>query len=172
MPNLPNVIQNFNVYTDGNRLVGITGEVSMPEINAVVAEVNGAGMLGSVSFPAIGHFENMEQQIPFASFNREFFDLTDFTSQKNLTLRGALQEYNPATGALEAKGLRIVMRGNLTGITSGTLKAGEGSAPSITLALTYILIAYDDQEVFELDKMNAVYKVNGRDILAEYTRLC
>ena len=172
MQNLPNVIQNFNVYADGNRLIGVTGEMSMPEITSVVAEVAGAGMLGTISFPALGHFENIEQQIPFVSFNKEFFDLTDFTSEKNLTLRGALQEYNPSTGALEAKGLRIAMRGNLTKITSGTLKAGAGSAPSITLSLTYLLIAYDDQEVFELDKMNAIYKINGRDVLSDYTRLC
>ena len=50
MQNLPNVVQNFNVYADGNRLVGVTGEMSMPEITSVVAEVAGAGMLGTISF--------------------------------------------------------------------------------------------------------------------------
>ena len=39
----PSVINQFNVYNAGNRLIGLTGEVSLPEINSKTTTVNGAG---------------------------------------------------------------------------------------------------------------------------------
>ncbi len=172
MLRIPDKIQNFNVYTDGEKLIGVSGEVTLPEISAMTETVSGAGMLGEYVTPALGHFSDMELEIPFISYCKPMFDLADFSSDHNLTLRGALQERNPSTGALEAVGIRINVRGNVTGYTMGSLKAATGAAPSVKLSLTYYLIVYDDEEVFELDKVNGIYKVNGKDILSKFTALC
>ena len=32
MVRIPDKIQNFNVYTDGEQLIGVSGEVTLPEI--------------------------------------------------------------------------------------------------------------------------------------------
>lgn len=43
----PEVINNFNVYNGANKLVGVSGEVSLAEMQAMTAEVSGAGIMGS-----------------------------------------------------------------------------------------------------------------------------
>ncbi len=172
MLRIPDKIQNFNVYTDGEKLLGVSGEIALPELTGITEAVSGAGVLGEYNTAAIGHFSDMEIEIPFINYCAGMFNLADFSSDKNLTLRGAMQERNSATGALEPVGLRISMRGNVTSYTMGTLKAATGAKPSVKLSLTYYLIVYDGEEVFELDKVNGVYKVNGKDVLGQYTALC
>ena len=172
MLKIPDKIQGFNVYNYGERLIGVSGEVALPEISAMTETVSGAGMLGEYSTPALGHFSDMELEIPFISYCKPMFDLADFSSDRNLTLRIALQERNPSTGAMEPVGLRINVRGTVIGYTMGSVKAATGAAPSVKLSLTYYLIVYDDVEVFELDKLNGIYKVNGKDILSKFTALC
>ena len=54
----------------------------------------------------------------------------------------------------------------------GTLKAATGAKPTVKMSLTYYLIVYDGEEMFELDKVNGIYKVNGKDVLSKYTTLC
>lgn len=172
MLRIPDKIQNFRVYTEGEVLLGVAGEIALPELSGMTEAVSGAGVLGEYNTAAVGHFSDMEIEIPFINYCKGMFDLADFSSDKNLTLRGAMQERNTATGALEPVGLRISVRGNVTGHTMGTLKAATGAKPTVKLSLTYYLIVYDGEEMFELDKVNGIYKVNGKDVLSKYTALC
>ena len=42
----PEVINKFNVYNDAGRIVGTTGEVNLTDLQAMTAEISGAGILG------------------------------------------------------------------------------------------------------------------------------
>ena len=61
----PEVINNFNVYNGANKLVGVSGEVSLAEMQAMTAEVSGAGIMGSYNTAVVGMFQSMSQEIPF-----------------------------------------------------------------------------------------------------------
>ena len=54
---IPEVIHDFNMYNTGNKLVGITGEVPLPDLEAITATIAGAGLLGAYASPVPGHFE-------------------------------------------------------------------------------------------------------------------
>ena len=44
---LPEVINNYNVYDDrANRLIGISGEVELPNFEAMTETLSGSGILG------------------------------------------------------------------------------------------------------------------------------
>lgn len=43
---------------------------------------------------------------------------------------------------------------------------------SITLELHYILIEIDGKTKLELDKLNSVYRVGGKDIMEEMRQYC
>ena len=45
--NIPEVINNFNAYNQGNVLIGVTGQVQLPNFDAITEEIKGAGILGS-----------------------------------------------------------------------------------------------------------------------------
>lgn len=61
----PEVINNFNVYNSGNKMVGVSGEISLADLQAVTAEVSGAGIMGSYNTAVVGMFQSISQEIPF-----------------------------------------------------------------------------------------------------------
>lgn len=64
------------------------------------------------------------------------------------------------------------MRGKLKSFKPGVLKQGGLMNASITLELHYILIEIDGETQLELDKLNSVYRVGGKDIMEEMRKYC
>lgn len=71
MNQIPEVLNNFNIYDDNaNQLVGISGEVELPEMKAITDTIEGCGVLGEIEDAVTGQFESMKMKIPFLSFIR------------------------------------------------------------------------------------------------------
>ena len=169
----PEVINHFNVYDGGNKLVGISDGISLAEFNAMTAEVSGAGILGKYKTAVVGMFESMSQEIPFRMVNNEFFNLLDTSRQSEIVLRSSIQNVNKSSGnTLSTQGMRIVFRGRPSNIKPGQLKQADLMNASVTLELTYVLIEMAGEKKLELDKLNEIYIVNGRDLLADIRKHC
>lgn len=169
---MPTIINDYNMYAAGEKLIGVTGEVTLPEFSAMTETVGGAGMLGEFEETAIGHFSSMQMEIPYRVLDKEAVKLMDPTEALNLTLRGASQLVNKTTGALELRGIRIVLRGKSKNIAPGSVKQAGAMNTSVTVEIIYILIEVDGEIMIELDKLNSVYKVNGKDLLQQIKKLC
>ncbi len=169
----PEVINNFNAYNGANKMVGISGEMSLAEFQAMTAEVSGAGILGTYNTAVVGMFQSMQQEIPFRMISKEFFMLVVASKQAEIVLRSSIQNVDKQTGGtLSTKGMRVVMRGRPVSYKMGTLKVADLMNASVTLELTYILVEIGGETMLELDKLNSVYKVNGEDLMAEINRQC
>lgn len=168
---IPEVIHDFNLYLGGNKLGGVTGEVALPDFEAVTETISGAGILGEFESVIAGRYGSMEQEVPFRVINEDMFKLIDPTVPVELTLRGAIQQTVKATGAVDYIGMRVVFRGRSKKIAIGTVKQGGPMDSSIALELTYILIEMDGKSKVELDKINGVFKINGVDLLAKVHKL-
>ena len=168
---IPEVIHDFNLYLSGNKLGGVTGEVALPDFEAVTETISGAGILGEFESVIAGRYGSMEQEVPFRVINEDMFKLIDPTVPAELTLRGAIQQTVKATGAVDYIGMRVVFRGRSKKIAIGTVKQGGPMDSSIALQLTYILIEMDGKSKVELDKINGVFKINGVDLLAKVHKL-
>ena len=107
-----------------------------------------------------------------STMDKDLFVLSDDISSVTITLRGAVQYTENETGATVFKPMRIVVRGKNKGLTGGKAKQGSGTSSSIKLELLYILIEIDSITEIELDKLNFVYKVHGKDLLEEVRRMC
>lgn len=162
---IPEIINDFNLYLSGNRLVGVTGEVALAEFSALTETISGLGILGEYETAATGRFGAMEQVIPFRVTNVDYFNMIDTTKSVELTLRGAMQYTIQSTGGIDYMSMRIVYRGRCKKITPGTAKLGGPMEASVALELTYVLIELDGKKKIELDKLNGQYKVNGVDLL-------
>ena len=162
---VPEKINEYNAYLDGAKMIGVVPDIDLPEIGMKASEVEGAGMLGVLDSPTIGQFESIEQEIKFNVLYSDAINMLNPLTAVNLTFRAAQQVYDK-NGGYAFKGLRIVEQGRVKKFKPGKLKRAEGMDASITMELTYILVEVDGVVMLEIDKLNQVYKVNGKDMLA------
>lgn len=163
--NVPEVINNYNVYSNGNILVGVSGAVALPSFDAITEEVSGAGILGSYETSIPGQYGSMTQEVPFRILDDDVFSIMNPNQLVDLTFRASAQSTVKSTGALDYKGMRVVERGRLKSFNPGTLEQGKQMGSSVTLELMYILIENGGKKVIEYDKLNSVFIVNGVDLL-------
>ena len=71
IPAIPSKINNYNVYNVAERLIGVGDEVPLPDFEALADTISGAGILGELDDPTVGHFSNMEMEIPFRVIDQE-----------------------------------------------------------------------------------------------------
>lgn len=163
--NVPEVINNFNAYHNGSLLIGVTGSVNLPNLDAITEEISGAGILGSYETSIPGFYSSMSQEIPFRILDEDIFTLMNPSELVDLTFRAAEQSTVKATGALDYKNMRVVERGRLKNFTSGKFELGKKMDASVTLELLYILIEIGGKTKLEYDKLNSVFVVDGKDLL-------
>lgn len=163
--NVPEVINNYNVYHNGNVLVGVSGAVTLPNFDAITEEVSGAGILGTYDTAVVGMYGSMAQEVPFRILDTDIFSLMNPSELVDLTFRASAQSTVKSTGAIDYKGMRVVERGRLKSFTPGKLELGKQMDASVTLELLYILVEIDGKTMLEYDKLNSVFVVNGVDLL-------
>ena len=91
MKDIPTKINKYNVYNDGDRLLGMGDEMSLPDFEASSETITGAGILGEIDDPTVGYFGNQEIEIPFRLLDKEAMSMMDMTKAVHLTIRGACQ---------------------------------------------------------------------------------
>ena len=151
---LPEVINHYNVYNDANRVVGISGEVELPELEAITDTIEGAGILGEIEDPVTGQFSSIKVKIPFAVLYEDLFSLMNTTKTPQLTLRGSMQCMDPTTGATDYYPVKIVIRGKASTTSLGKLAKGKKGEPEIELEVFYLKILINNKTMLELDKLN------------------
>jgi uncharacterized protein len=163
---IPEKIGNFNVYDDTERIIGVSGEIALPNLEAMSETISGAGLLGEIDSANPGHFGSLSIEIPFRVLFQKSFTLLKYTG-RNLYLRANQQSYDAATGRLVQSGLKITLRTAPKGLNLGTLANGASSETTNTLEILYIKVEVDGVVLLELDKLNFVYIVDGIDMLAD-----
>ncbi len=171
MQGIPTKINMFNLYRDASILSGITGEVALPDFEAMSETISGPGILGEIDDPTIGQFGSQEMEIPFRAYTDDAFSMLNPGNNVNITLRGSIQ-VTTSGGGVDFVGMRVIVRGKCKSFTGGTVKQGGAMNNSIKLELTYIRIDLDGKNRVELDKLNGVFKLNGADILAKARSMC
>lgn len=169
---IPGVINNFNLYYKGTALVGLTGEITLPDFEGMTETLSGPGILGELEEVIIGAFGSMELEVPFRILDEDAFKIMSPMETLDLTLRASEQYTVKSTGNLDYKGMRVVVRGRQKKMTAGTVKQGGAMDSSVTIEVAYIMIELDGQKRIELDKLNNVYKVNDKDLLAKVRSQC
>lgn len=169
--NLPSKINDYNVYNETEKLIGMGAELSLPELEAISETISGAGILGELDDPAVGHFSALSMDIPFRLLDREGVAMMDMTRATRLTLRGAQQTLD-TQGNTTFRPMRVIVAGKATKLALGTAKRAGAMDSSVTLSVTYLLIEVDEEKLLELDKLNHKYVVMGYDQLAKVKEMC
>lgn len=164
MKNIPDKLTLCNIYRDGSRLIGVSDEITLPDVEMAAETISGFGLLGEIDSPSKTNINAMEQEIAFRMLDDDIFSVMDVGDNVDLTIRAGMQRMK-GSGGLEEVGVRVVERGYFKGFTPGSMKQGTPMNASIKFEITYLMIEIDGEEKLEIDKPNCVYKINGKDVL-------
>lgn len=165
---IPEVLNHYNVYNDrAKKLIGISGEIDLGELEAITDTIEGTGILGEIEDPVTGQFTSLKIKIPFAVLYEDLFSLMNTTKPPQLTLRASMQCMDPTTGETGYYPVKIVVRGKASSTTLGKVTKGKKGEPEIELEILYIKIMVNSKTTLELDKLNFKFVLNGKDMLAK-----
>lgn len=166
------LINRFNAYKNGKQLIGVAGELTLPEVTSLTDSMEGAGTGGNMDIPVVGLVDDMEMEISFMSLCEDVFSIMDPTEAADITLNGALQGADAGTGAVGYQDISISVRGLVKKFTPGTMKSGGKMGSSVTLGLSYYKLVQNGRTMMEIDRFNGVYTVNGHDVLKDVRNMC
>lgn len=155
----------YEVYYGTSRLMG-TSTIDLPELNYINAEVSGAGILGDFNMVSPGMMDNLEMTLHWRTIHGDLSKLFAFKAH-TLTLLGAMNNYETSEGKLKAPKVKIVVRGLPQKMTLGKFERASETESESTLNLDYIKITVAENKIFEYDKFNYVFSVNGVDYMAK-----
>ncbi len=169
---IPEVISNFNMYdSNAGRVFGLSDEIELPEWTSITSEISGAGILGTYSADIVGHYEDVDMEIPFKTLCG---DMIKFVPGRfhMITFRANMQSTMQKTHEKANLGIKVVVGGTVKGFKTGKLKIGDKMDSSLKINVTYFKYEQNGFVFFELDKINPKLIVNNEDILAPILANC
>lgn len=170
--NIPEVINDFNVYSNGNKFIGISSSHTLPTFEAITETMSGAGVQGEYETSIVGNFSSMEQELSFRMLESDMFELMNPAQAVDITFRASQQSTVSSSGALDYKSMRVVERGRFKSFEPGKIERGKQMEAKLKFELFYILIEIEGKTVIEYDKLNSVFNVNGNDLLEKVRSMC
>lgn len=160
-------VSAYNVYAGekAQKLVGVSEEVTLPELSLLTETLSGAGILGEIDEPVMGRYGAAEIEIPLRVIDQQAYMLLRQDKAVSLTLRISNQAIEQSDYSADSLPTRIVVKGRNKGVNFGSVKAGSPANASIKVEILYFLYEFKKKKLFELDKLNFVCNVNGRDVL-------
>jgi len=163
----PNVLNDANVYVDGANWLG-KADITIPEISHKVVDMQVMGVAGGMEVPLIGHIDKLKGTIKFKSVDKEALKvLFDSSYSPLLDIRAAMQKYNTQTGKIGYFPIKVSIKGFFNKVKLLTFKQGSDETSDIEYEANYLKIEIDGEEILEIDKFNYIYRVAGKDLLAE-----
>lgn len=159
---IPEVLKDFNVYEDGTKLIGVSGQVTLPPLEAMTETISGAGIAGEYETTVQGFFGPMSIEIPFEMLSVSVAKLYA-KDNVSLTLRGSVQMRDLSTGTVKEEKVRVVVDGMPTGFNPGQFAKTKKSSASVTVQILRFILEIGGEEVIVIDKPNGEYRVFGVD---------
>lgn len=158
-------ITQYNLYNGDNKFLGIAN-VTLPTFDPITNTVSGAGILGEYEASSPGAFGSAEMEIPFKAMDKNAADLLSAAGTM-LFLRAAVQDRDASTQKIKQKQLKITVGGTPKGYTVGSAENSKSMDSSVKMEVLYYKQEFDGVVLFELDKLNNKFVINGTDQLLE-----
>lgn len=159
---LPHKLKNFNFSVDGTSYLGETNEVTQPKLALKLEAYRAGGMQGEVDVNQ--GIEKLELEFKMGGHEPNLIALFGGSISGNLfRFQGAYQRDDTD----EVDAVELVCRGRLSEIDEGSSKAGDDTEHSYKASLTYYKKVVNGKDIVEIDMLNQIFMVDGKDRLAE-----
>lgn len=165
---LPKKLKHLNLFNDGNSYLGVAKSVTLPKLGRKMEAYRGGGMDGPAKVD-LGHSDD-GMQMEWTLGGWDLLALRQFGTTKadGVPLRFAGSVQRDDTGEVSA--VEVIVRGRHEEIDFGDAEPGEDTEHKITTALTYYKLSVDGSDLIEIDLLNFIYKVDGKDLLEEHRK--
>lgn len=161
---LPNKLRKFNLFNDGNSYLGQVEEVALPKLSWKTEEYDGAGQVAPVDIPLALEKLGMEMTLGGLVLGALKQFGTIGVSDVPLRFNGSYQE---AQGS-SVLPVEVNTRGYLREVDMGNAKQGDNTQHKLTYALSYYKLTVGGNDVIEIDALNQVFVVDGKDLYADH----
>ncbi|WP_392565134.1 phage major tail tube protein [Utexia brackfieldae] len=159
---LPKKLKYFNTFIDGTSYIGEAESITLPKLTQKLESYRGAGMPGAVKINLGLDDDALELEFTMGGLVPALTKkLGGSISSTSLRFAGAFQQDDSE----EYIKYEVEVTGRLKDEDSGEKKQGENTQIKYSMAAVYYKLTVDGEEVLEIDIINMVYKVNGKDIL-------
>ncbi|GAB6035879.1 phage major tail tube protein [Fundidesulfovibrio butyratiphilus] len=161
-----NRLANCNVYMDGTSMLGRCEEAKVPAIKSVMTEHKALGMIGKVEL--FSGVDKMEADFKWASFYPEVIvKVVNPFAAIALQVRGSLETWTDA-GRTEEVPVVVHLRGSFKEHNFGDYKTHSPAEFPTKFAATYVKCTHNGVDLYEIDAMSNIMKIQGVDMLANY----
>ena len=158
MSKVDELVINYAIYEDATEYLGTT-EVTLPDLEYMTEELSGAGIAGNIEEIIIGHLNAMT-----TTFN---FRTVTAAAVKLMEPRVAQQRMNLRTSANEITGVKHIMKVKPKKTALGKVAAASTADVSGEYAVSYYAMYMDGSKVTEIDPLNFICIINGKDYLKD-----
>ena len=165
MPKINETTINFQVYENAVEYYGMA-ELGLPEISNITNEVKGAGISGTFESVVLGHLEAMTLSLNFRTLVRDAIALLE-PRDHQIDCRVAQQDKDTVSGQTKVVSLKHVFVCKPKKLSPGKVAPASPADASGEYAVTYWATFIDGVKTLEIDILNFIYFVNGKDYLAD-----
>jgi P2 family phage contractile tail tube protein len=163
---MPRKLKGFNLFHNGENFVGHVKEVTLPKLTRKMEDWQGGGMSGPIAID-YGQ-EAIQLEWTCGGFMRQVLAHYGATRHDGVLLRFAGGYQSEDSAAVDA--LEVVVRGRHKEIDFGTSKLKEDTDFKVTTAASYYKLSVNGEDLIEIDFINMVERINGRDLMAALRR--
>lgn len=161
--NRPEATINYSIYKNGVEALG-TAKVSLPDLTQKTIEISGAGIAGSYNSPITGHIDPMTATFTWTNVNESTYQLS--TPEEHIVdLRAAQQARE--NGEIKTIAIKHVLKMTPTKLAVGELAPASTGDATTEYSVSYFATYIDGKKVSEVDVLNYIYFINGKDYLEE-----
>jgi P2 family phage contractile tail tube protein len=165
MSKINEAVINFQVYENAVEYYGMA-EVGLPEISNITNEVKGAGISGTFENVVLGHLEAMTLTLNFRTLVQPAIALLE-PRDHQIDLRVAQQDKDTVSGQTQVIALKHVFVCKPKMLSPGAVAPASPADASGEYAVTYWATFINGVKSLEIDILNFIYFVNGKDYLEE-----
>lgn len=160
---------DFSVYINNEKANDVMS-VELPEIEFTTDEISGGGIIGKIDMPSQCSPESMEATIKLRN-TANSTTYNKLTNGGNIEIRWATDIVDSTTGLPDLIGNKVFMTGTPKTISDGTIESGAAQEAEITYELTTFKKMISGVTVLDIDKLNGVLKIGGKDYSSKLNSL-
>lgn len=158
---LPSNLTNFNLFNDGNSLMGVAEDIALPKLARKMDEYQAAGMPAPVDLD-LGN-EKIEMDWTCAGMVWGVVKQYGAAKANANLLRYSGAYTRQDTGDVDS--VEIVVRGRHKEIDFGNAKVGDPTKTKIKTTCSYYKLTVNKEVLIEIDALGMILTVNGVDML-------